>query len=100
MAARGTESSRATGRTARRAQSSLFENVVDLDAVRASLGLEGCLRLAMAVREGMLRKSRMYRELPLDVFDRAADRQIEDRLVEIGRERGLFLGIGPKIDFR
>ena len=66
--------------------------MVDLDAVRSSLGVDGCYRVAMEVREGMLRGSRMYRELPLEVFDRAASRRIDERLSEIGRERGLFVG--------
>ena len=88
------------GRRRQRAQGSLFEDVVDLDAVRENLGLEGCFRVAMEVRESMLRKSRMYRELPLDVFDRAAERNIEERLAQIGRERGLHHGVGAKIDFR
>lgn len=84
-----------------RSQGSLFEDEVDLDAVRTSLGIDGGWRLAMEVREGMLRRSRMYRELPLDVFDRAAAREIEDRLVRIGHERGLFLSPKPRrIDFR
>ena len=83
-----------------KSQGSLFEDAVDLDAVRASLGLEGCFEVAMAVREEMLRTSRMYRELPLDVFDRAAARRVDERLIEIGRERGLFLSVRPQVDFR
>lgn len=95
------ESRGATGsRQARRPQGSLFEHVVDLDAVRAHLGVEGWYRVAMAVREEMLRTSPMYRELPLDVFDRAAARRIDERLARIGEERGLFLSPGPRIDFR
>ena len=93
---------RLTGGSARgrRAQGSLFEHVVDLDAVRASLGLEGYYRVAMAVREEMLRTSPLYRELPLDVFDRAASRRIDERLSKIGEERGLFLSPASRIDFR
>ncbi len=84
----------------RRAQGSLFEHVVDLDAVRSSLGVDGYYRVAMTVREEMLRTSQMYRELPLDVFDRAASRRIDERLSQIGEERGLFLSPSPRIDFR
>lgn len=83
------------GRSRRRAQGSLFDGEVDLDAVRASLGIEACFRVAMEVREGMLRTSKMYRELPPEVFDRAASRRIDERMSEIGRERGLFVGAFP-----
>ena len=101
VAAQGSRSGTSGGRRGSRPQGSLFEEIVDLDAVRQSLGVDGCYRVAMEVRETMLRTSRMYRELPLDVFERAAAREIEGRLSRIGHERGLFLrGPCTKIDFR
>lgn len=101
MAAGDTGTGTSAGRRRPRAQGSLFEEVVDLDAVRESLGVHGYYGVAMDVRESMLRKSRMYRELPKDVFERAAAREIDGRLTQIGRERGLFLtDVARKIDFR
>ena len=72
-------------------QSSLFDEIVDLDAVRAQLGIEGYYRVAMEIREGLLRSSAMCRDMDLEVFDRHAERLIDARLREIGRSQGLFL---------
>lgn len=72
-------------------QSSLFDEIVDLDAVRSNLGTEGYYRVAMEIREGLLRGSAMCRDMDLDVFDRHAERLIDARLREIGRSQGLFL---------
>lgn len=101
MATQDMRPNRSAGRRPPRSQGSLFDDEVDLAAVRESLGLEGYYRVVGEVREGMLRRSQMYRELPLDVFDRAAERAIEERLVLIGRQRGLFVGARARpIDFR
>jgi hypothetical protein len=72
-------------------QNSLFDEIVDLDAVRAQLGIEGYYRVAMKIREGLLRSSAMCRDMDLEVFDRHAERLIDARLREIGRSQGLFL---------
>jgi len=72
-------------------QSSLFDEIVDLDAVRAHLGIEGYFRVAMEIREGLLRSSAMCRDMDLDVFDRHAERLIDAKLREIGRSQGIFL---------
>lgn len=63
-----------------RRQGSLFDELVDLDAVRARLGIEGYYRLRSEVREGLLRTSEMCRDMDLEVFDRHAERLIDERL--------------------
>ena len=72
-------------------QNSLFDEIVDVEAVRAQLGIEGYYRVAMEIREGLLRGSAMCRDMDLEVFYRHAERLIDARLREIGRSQGLFL---------
>ncbi|RYG26503.1 hypothetical protein EON82_03010 [bacterium] len=64
---------------------------MDLDAVRARLGIEGYYTIRSEVRENLLRTSAMCRDMDLEVFDRHAERLIDERLCEIGRKQGLFL---------
>ena len=72
-------------------QMSLFEEVVDVEAVAERLGPRELAALERDVREGLLRSSAFYRDLDPALFDSAARKFLAIRLEKIGRERGIFL---------